>query len=69
MTYREFTNKLSNQDLAEAIVNSAFLDMACVHSDYFDSDCQAAYPTEKCIECVKKLLESDFDEPTLDDLN
>lgn len=69
MTYREFTNKLSNQDLAEAIVNGAFLDMACVHSDYFVSDCQAAYHTEKCIECVKKLLESDFDEPTLADLN
>lgn len=69
MTYREFINKLSNQDLAESIVNGAFLDIACVHSNYFEFCHQSEPCAAKCIECVKKLLESDFDEPTLADLN
>ena len=63
MTYRDFLNKLSDEDLADAIVNGTILDMACVHSNYFDSKCQDAYPTEKCIKCVKQLLQSNFDVP------
>ena len=69
MTYREFINKLSNQDLAESIVNGTFLDIACVHSNYFESCCQSEPCIEKCIECIKNLLDSDFDEPKLDSLN
>ena len=61
MTYRDFLNKLSDEDLADAIVNGTILDMACVHSDYFDSGCQDAYPTKKCIKCVEKLLQSKFE--------
>ena len=68
MTYRDFINELPDDDLADAIVNGSILDMACVHSDYFDSDCQNAYPTEKCIKCVVKLLQSDFAEPDLNSL-
>lgn len=62
MIYRDFLNKLSDTDLADAIVNNAILDMACVHSDYFNSGCHYAYPTEKCIKCVEKLLQSEFEE-------
>lgn len=66
MTYREFLNKVSDEDFADAIINDTILDMACVHSDKFDTECRDSNLfTERCINCVVKLLQSEFEEPNI----
>jgi hypothetical protein len=64
MVYREFLNKVSNEDFADIILENAIFTMACVNSDIFTS-CKNKIPSENCKKCLLKMLQSKM-EPTIE---
>ena len=66
MTYREFLNKLPDEDFADAIANNTIFNIACVHSNKFNTEClNSNLFSEHCIDCIVKLLKSEFEEPNI----
>ena len=57
MTYREFMNKLSDEEFAQAIIDDTLLHMSCKGSTT-DGKFKCPYKIQDCLKCIVKLLQS-----------
>lgn len=60
MTYREFLNKISDEDFTDIILENAIFNIACVDSDKFNT-CKKKLPSKKCKQCLLKMLKSNIE--------
>ena len=57
LTYRDFINKLSDEEFAEMIIEDVLLHMCCDRS-IVDNSPVCPYEVEDCMKCLVKLLKS-----------
>lgn len=57
MTYREFLNRVSDEDFVDIILENTIFNIACVDSDKFNT-CKKKSPSKKCKQCLLKMLQS-----------
>ena len=61
MNNREFINKLSDEEFAEALLEDSILCMACVkYTTGENSKCP--YETQDCLKCIVKFLREPVEE-------
>ena len=62
MKYRDFLNKLSNEELAEVLLSDVLRHMCCDISVTNENRPNCPYNFEHCEECMVKMLESDIED-------
>ena len=60
MTYREFLNRVSDDDFADIILENAIFNIACVDSAKFNI-CKKKVPSKKCKPCLLRMLKSEVE--------
>lgn len=59
MKYRELVNKLSDEELAQTLLDDVLLHMACGRSVVND---ECPYKIQDCLKCIVKLLKSEIED-------
>lgn len=63
MTNREFINSLTDEELADCIVNDDFLNIACLENRAY------IYDLKDCVRCVLNWLQKDVEDLTSDNIS
>ena len=61
MTYRELVNKLSDEELAQVIIDDVLLHMCC-NCSIEDNKPVCPYEVKDCLKCIVKLLKSEVED-------
>lgn len=61
MTYREFVNKISDEEFAQTIIDDVLLHMAC-NCSIIDKKPVCPYEIQDCFKCIVKLLKSEVED-------
>lgn len=61
MTYRELVNKLSDEELAQTLLDDVLLHMAC-KCTIVDNKPVCPYNLKDCFKCIVKLLKSEIED-------
>lgn len=60
MTYRELTNKLTDEEFAQMICEDSLLNIACIENRTGENN-ECPFKLKDCFKCIVKLLKSDVD--------